>query len=412
MEKELREMRKQMGDMKNSLRAKATRNLDNLVHRAYSPFIPRIADFPLPSRFKVPLLENFDGTKDPFDYLEAFKTIMQLQAVPEEVMCRAFPLGLRESARVWFNKLESESIGSFVQLSRAFIDHFIGSQRRRRPPTHLLSVKQMEGESLRAFVHRFNEEAMKIDHPKEDVTVTAFMAGLRKGDFLYELCKDPPKTMSELMYEATKHMNAEDALEAMDDPPPKRCKEAEDRKPEPAKQKVPKFTETPERKRTTAPSVKFNSFTPLNTPIDKLLLQIQDDPSLRWSGKIRSDPNNRPKNLYCRFHRDHGHLTEDCIALKEQVEALIWQGKLQKYVSRPANTRPAKPTAQREQAEHNRPGPVREIRTIIGGPASGGTSRASRKAYARQVHNIMVVQRPPKNVRLDDQIISFSEEDA
>ena len=69
-------------------------------------------------------------------------------------------------------------------------------------------------------------------------------------------------------------MNAEDALEAMDDPPLKRRKDTEDRKQEPAKQKVPKFTETLERKRTTTPSVKFNSFTPLNTPINKLLLQI------------------------------------------------------------------------------------------------------------------------------------------
>ena len=137
-------------------------------------------------------------------------------------------MGLRGSARVWFNKLESKSIGSFVQLSLAFIDHFIGSQRKVRPPTHLLSVKQMEGESLRAFVHHFNKEAMKIDRPKEDVTVTAFMAGLRKEDFLYDLCKDPPETLSELMYEAQKHMNAEDALEAMDDPPSKRQKETED----------------------------------------------------------------------------------------------------------------------------------------------------------------------------------------
>ena len=39
-------------------------------------------------------------TKDPFDYLEAFKTIIQLQAVPEEIMCRAFPMGLRGSVRV------------------------------------------------------------------------------------------------------------------------------------------------------------------------------------------------------------------------------------------------------------------------------------------------------------------------
>ena len=71
-------MRKQMGDMKNSLKAKAARNLDNLVHQADSPFIPSIANFLIPTRFKLPLLENFDGTKDSFDYLEAFKTIMQL----------------------------------------------------------------------------------------------------------------------------------------------------------------------------------------------------------------------------------------------------------------------------------------------------------------------------------------------
>ena len=62
-------MKKQMGDMKNSLKAKATRNLDNLIHRTDSPFIPRIAYFPLPARFKVPPLENFDEAKDPFDYL-------------------------------------------------------------------------------------------------------------------------------------------------------------------------------------------------------------------------------------------------------------------------------------------------------------------------------------------------------
>jgi hypothetical protein len=223
-------MRKQMGDMKNSLKAKAACNLDRLVHRADSSFIPNIANFPLPPRFKVPPLENFDRTKDPFDYLEAFKTIMQLQAVPEEIMCRAFLMGLRGSARVWFNKLELESIDSFIQLSRAFIDHFIGSQRRGRVPTHLLSVKQMEGKSLRAYVHRFNEEAMKIDRPKEDVTLTAFMARLQKGDFLYDLCKDPPKTLSELMYEAQKHMNAKDALESMDGPPPKRRRDTEDRK--------------------------------------------------------------------------------------------------------------------------------------------------------------------------------------
>jgi hypothetical protein len=98
--------------------------------------------------------------------------------------------------------------------------------------------------------------------------------------------------------------------------------------------------------------------------------------------------------------------------LKEQVETLIRQGKLQKYVSRLSNTHPSKAPGLKEQTENRKLGPIGEIKTIIGGPASGGTSRASRKAYARQVHNILVVQQPPKNIRLDDQIISFSEEDA
>ncbi len=99
------------------------------------------------------------------------------------------------------------------------------------------------------------------------------------------------------MYEAQKHMNAKDAPESLDDPPPKRRKDVEDRKQEPIKQKVPKFSETPECKRMTTPTGKFSSFTPLNTPINKLLMQIQDNPSLRWPGKIHSDPNSRPKNL-------------------------------------------------------------------------------------------------------------------
>uniref|UniRef100_A0A2N9G5W9 Reverse transcriptase RNase H-like domain-containing protein n=1 Tax=Fagus sylvatica TaxID=28930 RepID=A0A2N9G5W9_FAGSY len=127
--------------------------------RQIHPFILRIANFPLPSRFKVPPLENFDGTKDPFDYLEAFKTIMQLQALLEEIMCWAFPMGLRGSARTPKNP-------EMTPLQR-------------------------------------DKKMLKIVSQK------------------------------------------------------------------PAKQKVPKFSETPKRKRMTTPTGKFSSFMPLNTPIEQ-----------------------------------------------------------------------------------------------------------------------------------------------
>jgi hypothetical protein len=49
---------------------------------------------------------------------------------------------------------------------------------------------------------------------------------------------------------------------------------------------------------------------------------------------------------------------------------------------------------------------------IIGGMAAGGTSRSSRKAYARQIHNVLVTQKTDKKLKLEDLPITFAEEDA
>uniref|UniRef100_A0A2N9GRS6 Uncharacterized protein n=1 Tax=Fagus sylvatica TaxID=28930 RepID=A0A2N9GRS6_FAGSY len=49
---------------------------------------------------------------------------------------------------------------------------------------------------------------------------------------------------------------------------------------------------------------------------------------------------------------------------------------------------------------------------INGGMAAGGTSRSSRKAYARQIHNVLVTQKANKTPRLEDLPITFTEEDA
>ena len=59
-----------------------------------------------------------------------------------------------------------------------------------------------------------------------------------------------------------------------------------------------------------------------------MLMQIKDDPSLKWPEKMKGDPNKRNKNKYCCFHRDHGHDTDECYDLKQQIENLIRQGKI------------------------------------------------------------------------------------
>ena len=65
---------------------------------------------------------------------------------------------------------------------------------------------------LRSYISRFNKEALSTDEADDKILVTAFTNGLRKGKFLFSLYKNDPKTMLDVLYKATKYMNAEDML--------------------------------------------------------------------------------------------------------------------------------------------------------------------------------------------------------
>ena len=75
---------------------------------------------------------------------------------------------------------------------------------------------------MRSYISHFNKEALSIDEADNKILVVAFTNGLRKGKFLFSLYKNDPKTISELLYRATKYMNAEDALLAWEEKPKKR----------------------------------------------------------------------------------------------------------------------------------------------------------------------------------------------
>ena len=63
-------------------------------------------------------------------------------------------------------------------------------------------------------------------------------------------------------------------------------------------------------------------------------MQIKDEGALTFPGKLKGDPNKRSRDRYYRFYRDNSHDTVDCYDLKQQIEALIRQGKLQRFVSK------------------------------------------------------------------------------
>ncbi|XP_059663398.1 uncharacterized protein LOC132309063 [Cornus florida] len=99
-------------------------------------------------------------------------------------------------------------------------------------------------------------------------------------------------------------------------------------------------------------------------------MQIQDDPSLKWPSKLKSDPSRRRRDKYCKFHRDRGHITEDCIDLEDQIENLIRRGHLRRFMV--GDDRRGTNLAQGRRDNYPpEQQPVGGIRVISGGYAGG-----------------------------------------
>ena len=185
LEREMEQMKRAMEEMKDSIRI--VNHVDDLVYRIDSPFIVSITSHPLPSKFKMPTLDSYDGTRDPYDHIATFKTTMHLQVVPDEIMCRAFPTTLKGPTRVWFSKLPPNTITSFKELSKLFINNFVGGQRQKHSLSSVLNIKQGENESLRTFISHFNREALLVDEMDDKILLVAFYNGVSSDLFIHKL---------------------------------------------------------------------------------------------------------------------------------------------------------------------------------------------------------------------------------
>ncbi|XP_020262776.1 uncharacterized protein LOC109838768 [Asparagus officinalis] len=135
--------------------------------------------------------------------------------------------------------------------------------------------------------------------------------------------------------------------------------------------------------------------------------------------KMVSDPRRRDTRQFCRYHQDHGYLTNDCRILKRDIEDLITRGYLKNLV--PLGGRKNTALTQKDRRSRSRspqPRPLVSeqpvdttykgvINVISGGPTIGGSSNNERKKYARRM---LQVDHDPKKTMIGE-LVSFSDED-
>ena len=106
-----------------------------------------------------------------------------------------------------------------------------------------------------------------------------------------------------------------------------------------------------------------------------MLMEVREQ--LPRPERMRTHPGKRNPNKFCLYHRDHGHDTEECIQLQDEIEELIRRGRLDRFIRRMPEGRGDRPRAlpppelqKREEQPGDRP-PIGTIDSIAGGPQGG-----------------------------------------
>ncbi|XP_020205426.1 uncharacterized protein LOC109790650 [Cajanus cajan] len=127
-----------------------------------------------------------------------------------EVRYKLFMGTLKKAALDWFSGLPDRSITDFDVFSRLFMALFAANKKKPPITSDLFDLKQQREESLKEFLQRFNEVALRIASLDERMAVIAFQKGLRSGAFNIALERANCQTMSEVRAFALSHIKTEE----------------------------------------------------------------------------------------------------------------------------------------------------------------------------------------------------------
>ena len=142
-------------------------------------------------------------------------------------------------------------------------------------------------------------------------------------------------------------------------------------------------------------------------PVHKIVDRIKNEPFFRWPNKMGEDPFKRNQSLYCTYHKDKGHTTEQYRVLKDHLEQLVKAGHLKEFVVE-SGKRGAELGAQ--QKGKPLPPPLGVIEVIHAVP-KGMNAAESRVLVVASTGECSVNQQPIKKMKSRLEPIAFDEED-
>ncbi|XP_015955536.1 uncharacterized protein LOC107479935 [Arachis duranensis] len=218
--------------------------------------------------------------------------------------------------------------------------------------------------------------------------------GLREGPFSQSISKRHPTSLSDVQERVEKYINMEKNARLREPSwrqgPPHSAKE---------KEREPKKKEEvgPDRPR------RYHSYTPLKVSLVDVYREICNIERLPLPRPIKNKKGGS-RGDYCEYHKMYGHSTNDCYDLKNVIERLAREGRLNRYLMKRSDNHGKRKQDDEDRRDPPPQTPERHIHIFSGGFPGGGLTKSSRKRYLKRVYQV-------GNESPDLPTISFTKED-
>ena len=107
-------------------------------------------------------------------------------------------MALEPAPLTWLESLARESIHSWEDLKKAFIDSFQGSLHRVATRHALSMIKQEQDESIRSYVKRFLDTRGTSPNVADDDIIDYFQSGITVWSLYHDFGHNRPKMVVDL----------------------------------------------------------------------------------------------------------------------------------------------------------------------------------------------------------------------
>ncbi|GJW90003.1 reverse transcriptase domain-containing protein [Tanacetum coccineum] len=189
--------------------SKKTEELSESEGSAGDPFAPWIRYFDFPKTRMPSHIKTYDGSEDPEDHLKIFQSAAKTERWAMLTWCHMFNSTLIGNARVWFDDLPKETIDSYDDLKKAFLENYLQQKKCIKDPVEIHNIRQRNGESTEEFVRRYKLECRDVKGAPECIKISGFMHGITNPELIKRLHDKIPKSVDEMMRVTTAFLRGE-----------------------------------------------------------------------------------------------------------------------------------------------------------------------------------------------------------